>query len=445
MTATLADLAARLDGGQVTSEQLVTDCLEKIANPQGEGARTFTAIAPERAIADARAMDAARKAGRAPSPHAGIPVSVKCLFDVEGFVTTAGSKILAGNAPAASDAPAIARLKTAGFVVVGHTNMTEFAYSGLGMNPHYGTPGNPADRARIPGGSSSGAAVSVADGMAALGIGTDTGGSCRIPAAFCGLTGYKPTARRVPTEGAYPLSQTLDSIGSIAHGVADCAIADAVMAGEALPSLGAPEAASLHVAVLENFVLDGLTPGVAAAFEEAIRLLERAGVRVSRLRIDDLDRLPSLNAHGGIIAAEALAIHRDDLATREAGYDPRVSVRIRKGETMEPGEYEALLETRRQIIARADDLTRPFDAVIMPTVAMEAPRIADLDADEALYGSQNILALRNTTVGNFLDRCAISLPLPVDGLPVGLMLMGETMGDARLFDVATAVEKLLTR
>jgi len=444
MTRSASDMIAAMAAGETTSRALVSAALDRILDPAGEGARVFTAIEPDTAIQEAEQADALRAAGKT-GALTGVPVSIKCLFDVAGFVTTAGSKLFAGNPPAQADAEIVARLRAAGAVIMGHTNMTEFAYSGLGLNPHYGTPGNSADRSRIPGGSSSGAAISVADGMAAIGIGTDTGGSCRIPAAFCGLVGWKPTARRVPAEGCFPLSQTLDSIGCIAQTVADCELTDAVMAGDSDAPLPAPTVSGLRFAVLENYVLDGLTPHVAAAFDAALKRLEAEGAQIDRITLPDLDRLPGLNAHGGIIAAEALTIHKADLASREAEYDPRVSIRIRKGETMEPGEYEALLQTRADIIAAADAITAPYDAVLMPTVAMEAPVIAELDADEALYGSQNILALRNTTVGNFLDRCAISLPIAVDGLPVGLMLMGETMGDRKLFAVARAVEPVLSR
>ncbi len=443
MTATVAELASRLASDETSSVELVTDCLARIGDPAGEGARTFTAVFADEALAEAERMDRLRQDGAAPSPFAGIPVSVKCLFDLKGKVTTAGSKVLADAAPAAEDAEAIDRLRKAGFVVVGHTNMTEFAYSGLGMNPHYGTPGNPADRSRIPGGSSSGAAVSVADDMAALGIGTDTGGSCRIPAAFCGLTGYKPTARRITAGGTFPLSTSFDSIGPLARSVTCCALADALMAGQA-PRLPQPlDVASLKLAVLDNYVLENLTPHVAKAFDSALATLSAAGAHLTRITLEDIERLPELNARGGILGGEAFAIHRNMLSERAQDYDPRVAVRLRKAEAMEPGEMETLRAARAEMIATADAITRPFDAVIMPTVAMEAPVFADLDADDGLYGRQNLLALRNTAVGNFLDRCAISLPLPVDGLPVGLMLMGETMGDEKLFDVAMTVERIL--
>ena len=441
----IAELARRLAAGETTALELAQDCLIRILEPAGEGARAYTLIDPDRSFAQARLIDEARARGENLPPLAGIPVSIKALFDIEGKVTHAGSKVLASATPARADAEPVARLRGAGVVVMGHTNMTEFAYSGLGMNPHYGTPGNPADRSRIPGGSSSGAAVSVADGMAAAGLGTDTGGSCRIPAAFCGLTGFKPTARRIPSRGTYPLSETLDSIGSIARRVECVAMLDAALAGEVI---AAPEAVSLvglTFGVLENYVTDDMAPEVAAAYEAALATLQAAGARLVALRLPDMDRLPGLNARGGIVAAEALAVHRDLLAMRGGDYDPRVAVRIRRGETQEPGELAALLAERRAMIARADAATAQLAAVLMPTVPITAPRIADLDADEAHYGRTNLLALRNPTVANMLDRCAISLPLPVDGLPVGLSLMGETMHDRRLLALARGVEAVLAR
>lgn len=441
----IRDLARRLAAGETTALALAQGCLERILDPAGEGARAFTMIDPDRSFAQARLTDEARARGEALPMLAGIPVSIKALFDIDGKVTHAGSRVLAQATPARSDAAPVARLRAAGMVVMGHTNMTEFAYSGLGMNPHYGAPGNPADRSRIPGGSSSGAAVSVADGMAAAGLGTDTGGSCRIPAAFCGLTGFKPTARRVEAAGTYPLSQTLDSIGPIAKTADCCALIDAALTGDDTYSTEQPDLSGLRFGVLENYVTDDMTPEVAGAYAAALKRLEAAGVTLVSLTLPDLDRLPTLNARGGIVAAEALAVHKALLATQRDAYDPRVSVRILRGETQEPGELQALLSERSAMIARADAATQPFAAVLMPTVPITAPRIADLDADEALYGQTNLLCLRNPTVANLLDRCAISLPLPVDGLPVGLSLMGETMQDRRLLALARAVEAVLAR
>lgn len=437
---TIAELSRRLASGEVTSVALTRACLERAEDPKGEGARVFTWIDREASLAAAERADRDRAAGRVASPLAGIPVSIKALFDVAGQVTTAGSALLKSAPAARVDAEAVRRLRAAGMVPIGHTNMSEFAYSGLGLNPHYGTPGNPADRSRVPGGSSSGAAVSVADGMAAAGLGTDTGGSCRIPAAFCGLTGFKPTARRVPQDGTFPLSKSLDSIGPIARTVECCALLDAALAGEPIAAPSAAELAGRSFAVLGNYVTEDVSPEVAGAFDAALARIEAAGATLTRIALPDLDKLPGLNARGGIVAAEALALHREWLATRESEYDPRVAVRIRKGEGQAAGEYEALLAERRAMIARAAAITEGYDAVLMPTVPITAPETAALEADDALFGRINLLALRNPTVANFLDRCAISLPLPVDGLPVGLTLMGEAMGGRDLLALARGVE-----
>ncbi|MBW3098163.1 amidase [Pseudohoeflea coraliihabitans] len=446
----IADLVRALDEGEVTALTLVEDCLDRIADPEGEGARTFIALDPEDVRTQAKAVDAARGAGRAPSPLAGIPVSIKALFDVQGMVTTAGSAVLRDKPPASEDAVAVARLRAAGLVVIGHTNMTEFAYSGLGLNPHYGTPKNPhgpgggsAGDARIPGGSSSGAAISVTDAMAAAGLGTDTGGSCRIPAAFCGLVGYKPTARRVPLDGAFPLSKSFDSIGPLARTVDCCARLDAVLAEDTAPLAPPQDLSGMRFAVLRNYVHDGIQSVVAEAFDHALRRLEQAGATLVDLTLPRLDELPALNARGGIIAAEAYAVHRDLIAARGEGYDPRVRVRIERALEQEDGEYEALLAARREMIAAADRATSGFDAVLLPTTPMQAPFFAELE-DEAEYGRLNLLALRNPTVANLLDRCAISLPMPTgNNVPAGLMLMGNTMGDRHLLAVSGAVEAVL--
>lgn len=443
MMGPISGLVHSMAVGEITALSLAQECLGRILDPSGEGATAFTMIDPERSLPQAQLIDMARTRGEALPPLAGIPVSIKALFDLEGKVTHAGSRVLARAPVARRDAEAVSRLRRSGMVVMGHTNMTEFAYSGLGMNPHYGTPGNPADRSRIPGGSSSGAAVSVADGMAAVGLGTDTGGSCRIPAAFCGLTGFKPTARRIPRNGCFPLSDTLDSIGSIARSVEDVALVDAVLSGEPVAAPVARSLKGLRFAVLENYVTDDMMPEVATAFADALALLEAAGAILAPLRIPDLHRIPELNSRGGIVAAEAMAIHHTLLAENYPDYDPRVAVRILKGQTQHPNELAALKAEREAMIAKTDTETEPFDAVLMPTVPITAPRIADLDADEDLYGRTNLLALRNPTVANMLDRCAISLPLRVDSLPVGLTFMGATMQDRELLAIARGAETII--
>ncbi len=442
---TLSSLSAALATGKTTSRQLVEDCLARIADPAGEGGRAFLKVDAEGARASADAMDRLRAVGRAPSPFAGIPFCVKDLANIAGQPTPAGSKVLADAPPAPTNAPTVQRAMDAGFVVMGRTNMTEFAFSGLGINPHYGTPRSPWDRAtgRIPGGSSSGTAVAVADGMAYAGLGTDTGGSCRVPAAMCGIVGYKPTARRVPITGILPLSTSLDSVGPLANSVACCAAVDAIFAGTAQPTQPPLPLAGLRLAVPTNYMLDGLDEHVAAAFARALSALAAAGATISHVAFPALDAIPAANAAGGITAPEAWAWHRKLIAAKRDGYDPRVLKRILGGDRMGAADYVDVLNARAAVIARFDAETAPYDALLMPTCALIPPAIAALD-DEAEYTRVNMLQLRNTAAGNFLDRCAISLPCHQPGdAPVGLMLMGETLGDTRLFAIAAAVEALI--
>ena len=439
------ELAQALADGTTTSRALIEDSLAKIADPDGEGKRTFIKVYADQARAMADAADVLRAHGRAPGPYAGIPIALKDLFDIAGEPTPAGSAILAEAPDAIANAPVVARMLAAGFIPVGRVNMTEFAFSGLGINPHYGTPTSPWDRSsrRIPGGSSSGTAVAVADGMAAAGLGTDTGGSCRIPAAFCGIVGYKPTARRVPIAGVLPLAPSLDSVGPLASSVACCAAVDAILAGE-IPAAPVPaNLDGLRLAVPQNTVLDGMDQTVAAAFDKALSSLSAAGARIRTVHFTEFSDLAAVNAKGGFAASEAYAWHRHLLATRGSGYDPRIRVRIARGEHMSAADYLDVRSARTRLIASFDRATAPFDCVLMPSVPIVAPRIADLD-DERAYNSINMLILRNTALGNFFDRCSISLPCHRLGeAPVGLMLTGETMGDARLFAIASAVEAVL--
>ena len=449
---TLDDAARALASGATTSVQLVQEALSRIADPAGEGARAFVAVQAEAALAAAAAMDALRRVGRAPGPYAGIPISIKDLFDQAGVVTAAGSRARRDVAPATATAPAIARLERAGFVVLGRTNMVEFAFSGTGLNPHHGTPRAPFGRAphpategHAPGGSSSGAAVAVADGMGFGAIGSDTGGSCRVPAALCGITGYKPTARRVPLTGAFPLSTSLDSIGPLAPSVACCAVLDAVMAGAenatvppALPleglRLGLPSA---------TYLFDGLAPGVIAGFDLALRRLEAAGARLIDVALPEVAEIPAANATGGFAAAEAWALHREMIGRARDMYDPLILARIERGATMTAAELIQLMAERARIIAAVAPRTAPFDAIIAPTCPLTPPAIADLATAEA-FNRINMVLLRDTSVANCLDRCSISIACPTEGeAPVGLMLTGEHMGDARLFAVAQAVEGAL--
>jgi aspartyl-tRNA(Asn)/glutamyl-tRNA(Gln) amidotransferase subunit A len=439
-------LAAELATRKTTSQALVEEALMRIAIPSGEGARVFLRTHRESALAEARASDALRAHGIVPSPLAGIPVSVKDLFDVVGDITRAGSKALADAAPATADATAVRRLRQAGAIIVGRTNMVEFAFSGLGLNPHYGTPKNPWDRAtgRIPGGSSSGAAVSVSDGMAAMGLATDTGGSVRIPAALCGLAGFKPTARRIPTDGTFPLSATLDSIGPIARSVACCALVDSILAGAAPQVPPALPLKGLRLGVVQGYVLEGLDSGVAEAFGKALTMLSQAGANVTDVRFEALQRLPQINQKGGLVVAEAYAVHRELIARRKADYDPRVASRTLRGADMSAADYLEVLAQRAALIADSARLAAPYDALLMPTVAMVAPAIAPLEADDQLYGKTNMAILRNPSLVNFLDGCALSIPCHQPGQgPVGLMVIGQSGEDRRLLAVGLALESAL--
>jgi aspartyl-tRNA(Asn)/glutamyl-tRNA(Gln) amidotransferase subunit A len=433
---TIQMLAADLVAGRTTSRRLTEEALARIEDPAGEGKRAFIKVWRQQALAAADASDALRKAGLVPTPLAGIPVSIKNLCNVAGETTLAGSKALDDAPAATTDAPVVARLRAAGAVIVGSTNMSEFAFSGVGYNPHYGTPGNPADRGRVPGGSSSGAAVSVGDRMAVVALGTDTGGSVRIPAAVCGITGFKPTARRVPIDGVVPLSTSLDSIGPLANSVECCAIVDAVFAAEPIIVPEPMPLAGLRLAVPRHFVMDELDAVVARAFERALQVLAAKGVHVEHIDLPQLNELPAINAKGGFAAAEAYAWHRELIARRGNVYDPLVAPRIRRGMEMSAADYIELLAKRADLQRRVSAITANYDAVAMPTCAIVAPTIEEVATPDG-FTRKNMLLLRNTTVGNFLDRCAISLPCHAAGeLPVGFMLMGEPMADKRLLAMA---------
>lgn len=442
---TLASLAADLASGATSARKLVEGCLAKIADPAGEGQRVFIHVDKDAALEAADAMDRLRKANAAPSPYAGIPVSIKDLFDIKGQVTRAGSRALEDSAPAEADATVVARLRRAGFIVIGRTNMTEFAYSGIGINPHYGTPKSAWNRSvgHVPGGSSSGAAVSIADQMAFGALGTDTGGSCRIPAAFNGIVGYKPTQSRVPLEGGVPLSFTLDSFGPLANSVACCAVLDAVLADEPVQPLRPRPVKGMRLAVPTTVALDDLDDAVAKTFERALEALSRAGALIERIEVPEFNDVGVMNAKGGFSAAESYAWHRYLLTSKGDVYDPRVSVRILRGEGMSAADYIDVLNARRSFIARTEARIAPWDALVLPTTANTPPKIADL-ADDKAFAVQNLRALRNPSLINTLDGCAISLPAHRDGeVPVGLMLAAAGGSDRRIFELAAGMENII--
>ena len=378
-------------------------------------------------------------------PLTGIPVSIKDLFDVAGQVTTAGSRVLAAMPPAQADAIAVARLRAAGAALVGRTNMVEFAFSGVGVNPHYGTPVNPtdADVERIPGGSSSGAAVSVATGAALVGLGSDTGGSLRIPAALCGIVGFKSTARLVPLTGAVPLSTSLDTIGALTRSVRDAVTVHEILSARTV-RLACKPLSSCRLAVTRTLMQDELSSTVAIAFEKSLQRLRQAGASIEEIVLEELNELASINATGGLSAAESHAWHRKLLAEHESQYDPRVALRILRGTNMSAADYIDLLAARQAWIVRMEARLHSFDAVLSPTVPIVAPSIASVLHNDDEFFRVNSLLLRNTSVVNMLDGCAISIPCHTPGqLPVGLMLWHAAMHDDAVLDLALQIEAAL--
>lgn len=409
--------------------------------------RLDTALA--RASADA--VDAACELGAPAPPLGGLAVSIKDLFDVAGQPTRAASRVLLDAAPAAQDAPVVARLRAAGAALIGRTHMTEFAFSGVGLNPHHPTPANvpmaalDAVQPRIPGGSSSGAAVSVAAGAAWAALGTDTGGSVRIPAALQGLVGYKNTQRLTPSGGMLPLAPSLDTACAITRSVRDAVLLHEVLAARRVALAGRPLHAR-RLALASALMLDDLEAPVAADFDRALQRLSAAGARIETVALAPLAELEPLTRGGGLPAAESWAWHRDLLARHGADYDPRVASRIRRGAALSAADVLDLQRERRLWQARMHTALAGFDAVLSPTVPLIAPPMEALLASDDGFFRINALLLRNPAVVNLLDGCAISLPCHDPGsAPVGLMLWAAGGQDDTLLDVALAVEAALAR
>ena len=446
MRSDLTDARAGLIARRTSAAEMVERSIAASRAPNC--AHAFLATSFDAARGAAGTADRAVAEGRNPGALAGLAVSIKDLFDVAGQATRAGSTALSNAAPAASDAPAVARLRHAGAAFIGRTNMSEFAFSGVGINPHHGTPVNPATAAldptpRIPGGSTSGGAVSVAAGAAWAALGSDTGGSIRIPAALQGLVGFKSTARLIPTDGALPLSTTLDTVSAMTRSVRDAVMLHEVLADRRVALAGKPIAA-FTFAVPRTLMLEGLDPTVARAFERALATLAAAGARIETIDLPLLDEVAAINATGGFAAAESWTWHRRLLAEHDAEYDPRVAFRIRRGATMSAADYIDLVAARRAWVMRINAAIAPYDALLSPTVPIVAPPLAPLVADDAAFFATNGLLLRNPAIVNFLDGCALSLPCQDEGeLPAGLMLWATALRDDALLDAALAVEAAL--
>ncbi len=446
MPTDLTQAAADIAAGRMSAQTALGLALAQAASPVN--AHTFIRRFDAQSGAAARAIDSLRQAGAPLPPLAGLAVSVKDLFDVAGQPTTAASRSLHDAPAAPQDCTAVARLRAAGAALVGHTNQTEFAFSAVGINPHHGTPANPATAAldaepRIPGGSTSGGAVSVATGAAWAALGSDTGGSIRIPAALQGLVGFKCTARRVPTDGCIPLSTTLDTACAITRSVRDAVLLHEVLAARSVVQDPRPLSA-WRIALPRTVMLDALEPAVATAFERALTALRAAGARIEDIDLPTLADTAALQRSGGLSAAESWAWHRHRLAARSAQYDPRVALRIRRGEAISATDYIDLLTERRAWIARTESALAGFDALLSPTVPIVAPRIRPLiDSDDAFFAT-NALLLRNPSLVNLLDGCALSLPCQRSGdWPVGLMVWGPAMADDRVLAVSGAIEQTL--
>ncbi len=368
----------------------------------------------------------------------GAVVSVKATFDVQGYATTAGTKLL-GQVPAEQDADAVARLKAAGASILGHTNMTELAYSGVGLNPHYGTPRNPLNAERIPGGSTSGGAVSVAMGLADIALGTDTGGSLRIPAAFCGLVGFKPTQQSVPRKGCAPLSDSLDSVGPIAEDVATCRLAWQVLSDSQNTDINVQ---AMTLIVPENFGVDQLDDSIKHGFESVIAQIKANGFNVEQMSIDafeDYKQLPVWQ----FSAIESRRHYGQLLDLESEQLDPRVRKRIARGASVSDQEFADTCWRRQQLISQ---FRKQFDNTVflLPTVACRAPKFSDFAMDED-FDRINLLCLRNTTFANVIDGCSISLPFSYQDEPMGLLLTAMNGQDTALLALAEQIESVLRR
>lgn len=439
MPADLHALVADLRAARTSARAEIERAIAIAQSPRC--AHVFTRPLFEQARQQAASADTA-------SPLAGLAVSVKDLFDIAGQTTAAGSVVLADAPPARQDATAVARLRAAGAAILGRTNMSEFAFSGVGINPHFGTPANAADNtvARIPGGSSSGGAVSVATGAAHIALGSDTGGSIRIPAALNGIVGFKNTARLVPADGALPLSTTLDTVCAMTRSVRDAILAHEILAARAVPRNAKPLAAH-RLAVATTLMLDGLEPAVARAFERALSRLRAAGARIDEITLPELGEVAAINASGGFSPAESHHWHRRLIEQDGARYDPRVLARIMRGAAMSAADYIELLRARRDWIARMQAALAGFDAVLSPTVPLVAPPIADIapgsERDEAFFRVNGLL-LRNPSTVNLLDGCALSLPCHAAGeLPVGLMAWHGALRDDAILNLGLEIERCL--
>lgn len=444
---TAQDISEGLRSGKLDPVSLTEEVYDRIER-HGDNA-IYIETTRERAIAEAQASRLRFKSGLPASPLDGVPVAWKDLFDLKGRVTTAGAIVTKTDAPATADAQVIATAHRAGMITTGTVNMTEFAYSGIGLNPHYGTPRNvnaPAGQRRSPGGSSSASGVVVSAGIVPISMGSDTGGSIRIPASFNGVVGYKTSTGRYPMKGVYPLAKSLDTIGPLAHTVADCVLFDAVLRGRDTPEAQSAQPETLSFVIPDEILLDGLAPGVAANFDATVARLEAAGARIKRISLPELSELSDLIArHGFLAGAEALVLHLDKVrGPAAAQMDSRVVRRIRLAESMTAVDVLVLQQARMRTMAST--AARIGSSIVLcPTTATTAMEIGPLEADQEVFFRHNGLTLRNTSLGNFLDWCGVSIPngTDADGMPTGFLLSAPTGQDTNLLAAALGCEEII--
>ena len=452
---TLAALATRLRSGELSPVALAELFLDRIASLDAK-LGSMRLVLRERALAQARAAETALKAGIDPGPLHGLPWVAKDLFDVKGHPTTAGTHLLE-EAIAREDSAAVHRLDRAGMVLLGKTNTVQFAYGGVGINTNHGTPHNPWHRIpHVPGGSSSGTAVAVAAGLAPVGLGTDTGGSVRIPAALCGIVGLKTTVGRVSRAGVYPLSFSLDSVGVLARSVEDAAlvyqelsgsdVADETTVGippeDALPELRAG-VKGLRLAFVEEPFFDGVDPEIARAVNDVAAVFEQLGASVGKLSFPEAVEAHKLNPRGGVISAEAYAVNRAFLENHYDALDPVVRERMRNGRSVTGPDY---FEMTRRWAALRRDARRSLadvDAILVPTTMIPPLPTAPLAGDLAEYTRRNVEYLRNTAIGNILGLCGLSVPCGFTGhgFPIGLMIYGKPFDERTIVRVGHAYEQ----
>lgn len=444
---TATQMAIDLKAGRVDPVALAEDAFAR-ANAHGDAA-LFIEMFKDRAMTEANASRLRWQAGFPLSPLDGVPIAWKDLFDFKGRVTTAGSSVLKSAPPAETDAPIVTTAARAGMTSIGSVNMTEFAYSGIGLNPHYGTPGNihaTDDAACSPGGSSSGSGVVVAAEIVPLSMGSDTGGSVRIPASFNGVVGYKTSTGHYPMQGVFPLSRSFDTIGPLARTVEDCVLFDNVMHGHNTPDVVAASIDELIFAIPSEVIFDGAEPDVVTNFEAAIARLEAAGARVKHISLPVLqDILNLMEKHGSVVGAEALALHKDRLISPDLNHmDARVVRRILQAESMNASDLVIVQEARARMIAETTTILG--NSILLcpttPTVAME---IAPLESDQDLFFRHNSLTLRNTSLGNFLDWAGVSIPNGTDrnGMPTGFLLSVPHGRDHAVLAAALATEEII--